>query len=71
MNSVPSVVVDWWIAYRIHKGEKEREAYESVKGGGKSSFDAGSVDASEYLGKITNGKERSCRGTVLRGDSRP
>ena len=71
MNSVPPVLVDWWISFRIHRGEKEREAYESVKSGSSLSFDGNSIEASEYLGKIANGKGRSSRGTVLRGDPRP
>lgn len=66
MNSVPPVLVDWWIAYKIHVGEKERQAYEEVSGKGKKTLTG--EQAGEYLGKMFDGKRRPSRGTILRSD---
>ena len=49
MNNTPSVVVDWWIAFKIHKSDKEREAYEKVSGKEKSNTFSG--NDTEGLGR--------------------
>ncbi len=49
MNNTPNVLVDWWISFKIHKSDKEREAYE--KATGKS-------DSNTFSGQDTDGISR-------------
>lgn len=49
MNNTSSVVVDWWIAYKIYRSDQERAAYEKVSGKEKKTTFSGSDH--EGLGK--------------------
>jgi len=67
MNATSPRVLDWWIAFKIVKSEREAKALESAQSG--SSNVPLSELSSHFESKI-NGVERPRRGTVLRGNPR-
>ena len=67
MNACPTLL-DWWIGFRVHKSEIERQAHE--KASGKSKTKLSGENLHEHLGQLTNGIKPN-RGVVRRGDPRP
>jgi len=67
MNACP-VLLDWWIGYRIHKSEREREAYEKASGKSKTKLSGDSLY--DHLEQLADGRKPS-RGSILRSDTRP
>jgi hypothetical protein len=67
MNGTSPRVLDWWIAYRVVKSDREAKAAESARSG---STDVPLSELSSHFESKINGVERPRRGTVLRGDPR-
>lgn len=67
MNACP-VLLDWWIGFRLHKSEREREAYEKASGKSKTKLSGESLY--DHLEQIADGRKPS-RGSVLRGNAKP
>ena len=67
MNATSPRVVDWWIAYKVVKSERETRAMESANSG---STNVPLSELSSHFESKINGVERPSRGTVLRGSPR-
>ena len=68
MNSVPPILVDWWIAFFVRKQDIENEAYRKASGKGQSQTPD---EVSTLLEGMTHGGTGRSRGTVLQGRPRP
>lgn len=67
MNACPTLL-DWWIGYRVHKSELERQAYD--KASGKSKTKLSGDNLYNHLEQLADGIKPN-RGVVRRGDPRP
>ncbi len=65
MNACPTLL-DWWIGFRVHKSEIERQAHEKASGKSKISGD----QIYDHLEKLADGIKPN-RGVVRRGNPRP
>jgi len=68
MNSVPPVLVDWWISFFVRKQQIESEAYQKASGKGQH---RSPDEISELLQGMSDGGTRRSRRTVLQSRPRP